>query len=425
MEHTSPLQKKYDSLVHRMNGGGPHLVEGAPLYDEAIALLFESAVAGSEERDMARNCYALVNRFTPVTALLPDKIDQERIVTIFGNKSQFTGEAQNSSCTSCAMAFLRYVLPMGVAWDLQGSQVSNYVDIGKALYDQLRESIEKQKKLLSEEEMRNLGESFIHYQAFSTHEVAQYYDLGIISALPARQLPENILDFFRNELDNLERMLTPERKRVGVTIHCRDYTYSLVLFDTPKGREFVFFDSHGKAELHRGNPNAYIKYTFSRETMARFLAELLPHKPLDVDPLVLEDIIALGGSDELEGEANKYICYLMDLQAGSEVREEEFDFGSSWVVLDQSRLGGTTSTPIISQTSRRGGSGSRDSIETSFPSTLPRDGGKGPNPPSRINFLAIGLFALFALGLYTYRKPIMNVITSFTTKLGLVSTKSD
>lgn len=422
----SQFQRQYDSLVHRMNGGGPHLVEGCDLYHEAIELLFASTVAASRdpsERDMARLFYDQVNRFTPVTVGLPDEVDLERVSTIFGNKSQFSGESHNSSCTSCAMGFLRYVLPMGVAWDLRDSQVSNYVDIGRALYAHLRESIEKQKGLMSPEDIASLGESFVHYQAFSSHDIAEYYGLRIIEALPARQLPENTLQHFRAELAALSGMLSPQRKRIGVTIHCRDYTYALIIFDTPKGREFVFFDSHGKAELN-GNPNAYVKYTFSLDAMARFLVALLPHQPLDLDDSTLADIRRQGGSAALESEANKYICYVMDLKAGEGLVEEE-DLGESWVTLGASttRAGGALDAsrrlpspevvhgkipplPHSSATSHGGGGG-----------------GGGATPPSRINSFSLVLLALLGASLYIYRKPLMNMITSFTTKMGLVSTK--
>lgn len=419
----SRLQGQYDSLVHRMNGGGPHLVEGRDLYHEVIQLLFASVVAAAQnphEKNITRQFYAQVNRFTPKTVGLPAEVDLRRVITIFGNKSQFSGEAHNSSCTSCAMGFLRYVLPMELAWDLRDSQVSSYVDIGKALYAHLRKSIEKQKALMDEETIRGLGESFIHFQAFSSHDIADYYDLRIIGAQKARQLPEDTLGHFRAELAALSEMLTPEGKRIGVAIHCRDYTYALIIFDTPKGREFVFFDSHGNTALNEGNPNAYIKYTFSLEEMARFLATLFPHQPLELDASALADVKGQGGSAELESEANKYICYVMDLKPGEGVVLEEL--GESWEVIERSTVVGgalessrRSSSPKVApiKTSQHSSPASRGGVE----------GGGGSTPPSRINPFSIILLALLGASLYIYRKPIMNMITSFTTKMGLVSTK--
>lgn len=383
----SSFQERYISLRDRMNERGQVLTENNPLYNEAVQLLFDAVVAGPQEKEMATTSYSLVNRFKPITPTLPEAIE-ERLFEIFGAVSQFTHEVENSSCTSCAMAFLRYVLPTGVAWDLQESQITNYVKIGKALHNHLQESIEKQKSCMSEEDTENLEQEVWNYQAFSSNEVVGYFDLKIMSALPSRQIPENTVEFFRERLTALQNELTPQKPRVGAIIHCRDYTYALIIFDTIRGREFVFFDSHGNGKLNGGNTNAYAKYTFSLETMAKFLAQLLPYKPLEVDSDVLAAIQTSGERASLESEANKYICYVIDLKDNQAPVLVEDDPQEKNKIEEREE-------PI-----------STAEVEPSDPSKGESD------PSSRIHFFALGFFALCAAAcLYTYRHSLMSCVT--------------
>ncbi|QVL57486.1 MAG: hypothetical protein KFB93_08955 [Simkaniaceae bacterium] len=320
----SVFRGRYDRLFEEVNRvsheGSIH--ERADLHRSAIALFTEVAMSG-EDCFLTQDCGRLLNRFVFPVAM-PDQIDRpEAVRTIYGVGSQYS-DGSSSSCTSCAQSFLRNVLPLGIAWDLTTEQVTSFIDMGKGLYFALLKQAEAYRSQFDEE----LGPDYILHQAFSVHDICGQYGLHLIKDHRERFLDIDLRDgslvpFFMGQLAQLEGLLSPEKISIGATIHCQEKTYALAILDTPRGREFVFFDSHGNAEVNGRNPNAYVKYTFSKEAMAEILAQVMPFHPVgefeqgQVHQSHREGL--LGEQNPLEviarmnRENNPFILYQMDV----------------------------------------------------------------------------------------------------------------
>ncbi|MCB1072032.1 MAG: hypothetical protein KDK96_02905 [Chlamydiia bacterium] len=388
------LRREYEALsfeVNREAASGP-IAEGTVLHQRVIGLFTEVAMNG--DNLLARECGRLLNRFV-IPMVMPDRIDRpEEVRTLYGVGSQYS-DGSNSSCTSCAQAFLRNVLPLGIAWDLTTEQITSFVDMGKGLYFALI----KQAEMIREQDRGNLGESFILHQAFSAHEISGQYGLHFMGAHPERFLDielatGSLVPFFMRQLTQLEEQLSPLRKSIGATIHCQEKTYALAILDTERGREFVFFDSHGNPELNGGNPNAYVKYTFNREAMARALAQVMPFHP--VGELEQQQVRQsheeglLGGQDPLDviarmnRENNPYILYQMDVAERGILAEVSYEGPR----LDER----VTSTPTGESHHHR--------------------------EAEKTNNLSKMLFVVIAAILIAFRKRLMSIITSYTGKNG-------
>ncbi|MCB1116671.1 MAG: hypothetical protein KDK71_09405, partial [Chlamydiia bacterium] len=472
------IQERYNRLLPLVNADGADLTEGHELHRLAVSLFYE---ATHQDTSLGHECGCLLNRFTPVRPELPERVDPNAVETKFGTINQYQKiefdrdgnplrileeTEADSSCTSCAHEFLRSVLSMGLAWDITPEQLTDYVVMGKGLHNVLQkqvrflanEDLEKLTQSMLPAEAKALRENFVIHQAFSTPEINEKYGLGIagdpfpLGGNETKILTENVSPFFDGLMKHLEdAMLSHGHQRIGATIHHAGKTYALALFDTVRGREYVFFDSHGRGDLHGGNSSAFVKYTFNRTEMVRFLCTMMPYTPLDVEASTAESLSA----DQRAGilrETNAFICYVMDLneQGILGVTPPQSPPGSpdplgmsSFVDLTSVDEGTPVPTTLDSpppsgsevvSIDRTEGLGASSFVmvpgtEPQPPVTSQLESGMSPGEgsgegggsesPSRIHHYAIGLFILIvAAAAYKYRKPIMQQITSFTTKFG-------
>ncbi len=419
------FRQAYDELsfeVNRQAASGP-IIEGTDLHQRVIGLFTEVAMSG--DNLLARECGRLLDRFA-IPMAIPEHVEYpEAVRTFYGVGSQYS-DGQNSSCTSCAQAFLRNVLPIGIAWDLTTEQITSFVSMGKALYFALI----KQADAIRQEDHENLGDSFILHQAFSAHEISGQYGLHFIKAHGERFLDIDLRDgslvpFFMGQLTQLEAQLSPAKKCIGATIHCQEKTYALAIFDTPRGREFVFFDSHGNAEVNGGNTNAYVKYTFNKEAMAGVLAQVMPFQSVgeweqqqvhsshreglleDQDPL---DVIA-----RMTRQNNPFILYQMDVAERGFLAEIDFSLAESERRQGEVPLGitglGQRGESSTSASERRTASPQSNASPT--PSPHDRET-KKTSHVSQIIFVAIVAI------LIAFRNRLISMVTSYTGKDGEV-----
>ena len=396
MEQMQPnFRQRYEELLFRINEAasqGP-VNEGTELH-HAVLELFNAVVTSKSEQALGRECGRLLNRFT-IAQVMPEHIDAPHAVqTIYGVGSQYS-DGDNSSCTSCAQAFLRNILPLGIAWDLTTEQVTGFIEMGKGLYFALL----KQAAMIRQQDHENLGDHFVLHQAFSAHEISQQYGLHFMRAHDQRLLDidayGSTVPFFEDQLQQLEAQLSPERKSIGATIHCQEKTYALAIFDTVHGREFVFFDSHGNAELNNQNPNAYVKYTFDRRAMAQVLSLVMPFHPAEewsrnqvllshqeglLDGQKPEVVIA-----RINRENNPYILYQMDVAERGVLAEVYSDV--SEIIEDV----------VTGQTPKEDINPKHSEVE-------------------KTNYLAWAI--LCAAALVVFRNRLISIITSYTGKNG-------
>lgn len=449
----SNSRARYDELVKEIcDAEHSQLGEGGELHQRVVALFGEVVYTNSSD-PLAHDCGRLLNRFHMVE-VVPESVDERSLIrTIYATESQYQ-DGPNSSCTSCAQAFLRNVLPLGIAWDLQTEQITEFVRIGKALYFALLKIAEHN----LQEDRANLGQSFIMHQAFSIDEVASNYGIKVLGAHEERALGGE--EFFKGQLEQLEAWMTENRRdKIGATIHCQEKTFALAIFNTSFGKEYVFFDSHGNCAVNGPeNPHAYVKYTFDRNAMAEVLSGVLPFHRVEVPDLTASAV------EQIEREQNPYILYRVEVAEKGFLAEtpprspggSDDDLGSSFVHLTsggEATAAGNgepvATTPVSSPRSEPAGGpqsgtggletssfvvlpgGEPQSASAPQPSvTPPLEPGKSPGKgsgeggggasPSRIHRYAIGLFIfIVAAAAYKYRKPIMQQITSFTTKFGI------
>ena len=158
-----------DRLLAEVNqrGASASLCEGAELHQRVVGL-FTAVAETREDPCLAYDCGHLLNRFVVPMSMPDSGADLEAVQTICGAISQYS-DGDNSSCTSCAQAFLRSILPLGLAWGLTPDQVTGFVQMGKGLHFALL----KQVQHFYEECRAELGEDFTLPQAFSVEPVVQ------------------------------------------------------------------------------------------------------------------------------------------------------------------------------------------------------------------------------------------------------------
>lgn len=227
------------------------------------------------------------------------------------------------------------------------------------------------------------------------------------------------------QLTQLEAQLSPAKKCIGATIHCQEKTYALAIFDTPRGREFVFFDSHGNAEVNGGNTNAYVKHTFNKEAMAGVLAQVMPFHPVgeaeqqqvyasyrdgflgEQDPL---DVIA-----RMNRENNPFILYQMDVAERGFLAEIDFSLAESERRQEEVPLGITG----FGQRGESSTSASQKRIASSQSNASPT-----PSPHDRetkkTSHVSQIIFVAIVAILIAFRNRLMSIVTSYTGKDGEV-----
>ncbi|MCB1115553.1 MAG: hypothetical protein KDK71_03690, partial [Chlamydiia bacterium] len=129
------FSERLDVLQQRIRETSPKdkdLVEGGQLH-RAVLKLFKHVVKANSNDPLIPQFGELLDCFH-IDVIKPDQVsDKKEVRTIYGEVSQYS-DGNNSSCTSCAQAFLRNVLPLGLAWDLQPCQITSFVKLGRALY---------------------------------------------------------------------------------------------------------------------------------------------------------------------------------------------------------------------------------------------------------------------------------------------------
>lgn len=304
MESSSSTTTNYRERYQELSGEILQL-NGCPAGDDLcsrVTTLFYEVAESKQGGDLVKDCADLIDRLE-ICREKPETIENpEEMRTIFGSISQFSEES-NSSCTSCAQAFLRSVLPLGMAWDVTSEQVTSFIKMGLGYFYALHAQAIGEDTALQGD----------YHAAFSTPEICSEYGLKLGPAHSERVLEIDLetgtlVPFFAGQLNQLANGLSSEKTGVGATIHCHGNTYALAIFDTHHGREYVFFDSHGNSALNQGNNNGYIKYTFSLEVMATFLAEVMPFWFVEHREGMSQE-----QQGEIERDNNSYILYPLEL----------------------------------------------------------------------------------------------------------------
>lgn len=453
----SSILARYENLEARINAPRADLTEGSELYQSTLQLFFE---ATQQDEKIGRECSRLLGRFSPIQPTLPPgNKGNISIETRFAsisqyNKIEFSDDGReprilketetDSSCTSCSQAFLRNILPLGLAWDITSEQLTNFIVIGKGLHNVLQ----KQVRELARQELEAIAglnlpqgareerEERVLHQAFSTPEIIEQYGLKLVGEpFPKGEkvLGEEGKVFFTGLLTSLEEAMNKSKeKRIGATIHCSGKTYALALFTTPRGTEYVFFDSHGSPSLNEEKSNAFVKYTFKSSEMIEFLCTMLPYTRIEPD---VEKDLTEPKKKEMLDEMNSFICYVIELDEKGILAESPSASASDIATVPPA---GQNSP---NQRSPRSGKAEPAVPPEKFPHKIEDsthlnnsktveplsgdDHGKGEvSQPSRIHFVALGFFALFLAALYSYSKPLTDLITSYTSKLGLIELKN-